>query len=378
MSELREAMAAALGTTSRDIDEALGEVRRRASRHDRRQRAITIFTAVLLSSAATVLVWSGFRQAEVPAPRTSVSLEVATEVSLDGSPVSLAAGDEGVWAAVESLSGEGGAVVRIDPRTNAVAQTIAIDRAPGWLAVGEGSVWVATEGSIQRLDPDSGEIVAEVLGVAGFVAVTPGAVWALATGQELARIDPDTNEVVATVPLDLPPDGYVTGPPVGTENALWVVASLGSDAPDGTPNGVLIRVDPTSDLSVATAAIPAAPSMFAADDEFVWVATWETEVTHLTQIAASSAEPLRQIELEGGWIPFAVGMDTLWLMGGAAPQITLMGLDTTTLERTETVVVGRMPAFEGSGVLDPVSRTLWVAQEHGSLTRVNVAAPARG
>jgi DNA-binding beta-propeller fold protein YncE len=98
-------------------------------------------------------------------------------------------------------SGPGGDVVlRIDPRTNRVVDRFPVDP-PSGLAFGHGSVWAtsAGHGTLSRIDPQTGEVVAKIEVGRRAVDVAAdegsGAVWVaglyLPGQQALARRPPD-------------------------------------------------------------------------------------------------------------------------------------------------------------------------------------------
>lgn len=277
-------------------------------------------------------------------------------------------GDGSIWVSVESPN----VVARIDPATNEVMSTIPVDEVPGQLAIEAGSLWIGLAGSVQRVDPETGQVIAEIAGPGTFLTATPGAVWALDSANSIARIDPTTNQVVATVTLGLPADGYIISPPVGTPDAVWVMAFLGGEEAAGGGNGVLFRIDPTTNSVVARIDLEMAAA-FAVGDGAVWVVrAYSADGTSLTRIDAATDQAAAQIDVEGQWTPFAVGAGRLWLMGGMQPEILVAGLNLSTLELEDPVVVGEIPAFEGSRIFDPEANALWISQEENSVTKVEL------
>jgi streptogramin lyase len=267
---------------------------------------------------------------------------------------------------VESRSGGQNLVARIDPATNDVTREIPVDGLPAQLVAEDGSLWVGLGGSVQRLDPETGHMVAEIVGPGTFLTRTPGAVWALDSADSITRIDPTTNQVVATVKLDLPPNGSIASPPVGTNDAVWVIA--------GGVKGELFRIDPDTNSVVATIDVDM-PGLFAVGEDSVWVVTRLTaDSTHLTRIDTATNQAASPVIVEGQWAPFAVGAGRLWLMGGMQPEIRVAGFNLSTLELDQSIVVGELPAFEGSGILDPQTDTLWVSQYEGYVTRIDLTS----
>jgi DNA-binding beta-propeller fold protein YncE len=136
----------------------------------------------------------------------------------------IAAGEEGVWF----LSWEDRSVMRLDPRTNRVAEKIPLGiHSLSGIAVGAGSVWVTAqdEGLLWRIEPGTGPSHTIDVGAgATYVAFGDGAVW---TGNYLdgvvSRIAPRTNRVTARVG-------------VGTAQALAAGAGSAWAGVAGTPS----------------------------------------------------------------------------------------------------------------------------------------------
>jgi DNA-binding SARP family transcriptional activator/sugar lactone lactonase YvrE len=100
---------------------------------------------------------------------------------------SVLAADGSVWASVTDNRGENAAVLRYDPRTLAPVQTIPVAPPTSFhpntltLTAGAGSIWVADadRGTLVRIDPSSGEVVATIRigGAPRATAVADGRVW---------------------------------------------------------------------------------------------------------------------------------------------------------------------------------------------------------
>jgi hypothetical protein len=88
-------------------------------------------------------------------------------------------------------------LARIDPQTNAVAQTIALGSRPGDVLVSAGSLWVTSqgEGTVLRIDPGTGrtQSVVRTGGDPSGLAAADGAVWVAADESgTVKRIDAET------------------------------------------------------------------------------------------------------------------------------------------------------------------------------------------
>ena len=108
------------------------------------------------------------------------------------------AGDStGLWVS----NTHGAAVMRVDPRKNAVVASVPVTPRPKFLTVGAGGVWVLHQrtGSVSLIDPDSNEFAASVPANVptpwGDIATGAGAVWVSVDGTPLTRIDPATHAV---------------------------------------------------------------------------------------------------------------------------------------------------------------------------------------
>jgi YVTN family beta-propeller protein len=110
----------------------------------------------------------------------------------------VAVGFGSVWATIW----EDGTVQRIDPATGEVVATISVGQGPLWISIGEDSVWVSNQGSgtVSRIDPETDTSVAEIdIGgpyEGGDIAAGDGVVWAATGNGPLTVIDQATNEVI--------------------------------------------------------------------------------------------------------------------------------------------------------------------------------------
>src|SRR5262245_19166812 len=92
------------------------------------------------------------------------------------------------------------------PIEKAAVATINIKGYPDWLEIGFGSLWVSNlgTGAVQRIDPETNKILAEVKVAKPCAAMIAGygSLW-VASRQDKAivRIDPKTNTVTASVPV---------------------------------------------------------------------------------------------------------------------------------------------------------------------------------
>ena len=115
--------------------------------------------------------------------------EIVETIDVGPKPVRLAAADGAVW----TLNQGDGSVTRVDTATNKAVATISIgkDVAAGEIAAGEGSVWISAPGvPLVRIDPRTNKVAQRFSGEGGgAVLVAHGSLW-LAAGSQTLRLDP--------------------------------------------------------------------------------------------------------------------------------------------------------------------------------------------
>ena len=115
--------------------------------------------------------------------------EIVEIIDVGPDPVRLAAADGAVW----TLNRGDGSVTRVDTATNKPVVTISIgsEVAGGDIAAGEGSVWISAPGApLVRIDPRTNKVAQRFTGDGGgAVLVAHGSLW-LAAGSQTLRLDP--------------------------------------------------------------------------------------------------------------------------------------------------------------------------------------------
>jgi YVTN family beta-propeller protein len=262
----------------------------------------------------------------------------------------MAADDTSVWV----HNGDGGTLLRIDTKTNAIVATISVGAGEGGVAIGEGSVWVAnsSDQTISRIDPQTNQVIATIRLNGDVTAITasPGAIWASdSNASEVVRIDPSTNKVVATISNQLGVSGLSFGAGstwvanhsdtahgltrlnpasnqvqtqinTGGDQSLSCTAVTALDQTvwtldlilgDGS-SVVLERIDPATNKVVATISVPdTAPFQIAADDHGVWVYGPDT----LYRVDPNSNKVMGKLPITGG-AGVALGAGSVWVADG--------------------------------------------------------------
>lgn len=116
--------------------------------------------------------------------------EVVEIIKVGPMPGGLAATAGSVW----TLNRGDGSVTRVDAATNKVVATIAIgqDVSAGTIAAGEGSVWISATGvPLVRIDPRTNKVAQRFTGSGGgAVLVAHGSLWIAAGPETTWRLDP--------------------------------------------------------------------------------------------------------------------------------------------------------------------------------------------
>ena len=160
---------------------------------------------VVGGALAAVLVMRDRTQPIVVARGSVVSIDPATnrvvaDVALGGGarPGELAGGAGGLWVTNAAQQ----TVVRIDPRTHAVAQTYDLGASPADIALDAHAAWVVTglDNSLERIDVETGDVRSTPLPSvpAGSYAVATGGGKVWVAGETLLRVDPRSGRVTGT------------------------------------------------------------------------------------------------------------------------------------------------------------------------------------
>ena len=164
-------------------------------------------------------------------PPPAVEVPARERIAVGGHPGRMALGAGALWVTVYGPN----RVVRVDPDLRRVTARIPVRGGPFEIAAGAGAVWVT--GNVTRGDDVLHRIDARTRRVdtialpgrfAGPIAVSRGAVWAIAadhevTRQWLVRVDPATGAVVGTVRLGAVGRRYVEGLAAG-RRFVWLLA----------------------------------------------------------------------------------------------------------------------------------------------------------
>jgi DNA-binding SARP family transcriptional activator/DNA-binding beta-propeller fold protein YncE len=325
----------------------------------RLERAILAHDAALTPAAAHEAAGSPRARAsgrngrdDAPYPADSVvmidarSARVVGHVPVGRRPVALASGHGAVWVA----NADDGTVSRIDPTAGRVTRTIGIGAPAIDLATGPDAVWVAngSDGTVACIDPHSEAVITTIdlrgpsdLLVDPVYAVSAGygAVWVASGPRSVLRIDPTTDVTVAAIEVGHVPVDVVVGLGV-----VWVV----------TIAGRALRIEPRTNSITAEASI-GSPVAAAVGEDSLWLADVSGCVWRLDPdtVAVKSATTVGT-RLTG----VLVGADSVWVADSAAGAVRR--LDPRTGQVVGTLEVGHAPS-----ALALAEGVLWVALQEG-------------
>ena len=182
---------------------------------------------------------------------------------------------------------------------------------PEWIAGDASAVWVHTPDHVVRVDPASNTVAAQISTPSiqyGYMSSGAGAVWqADFAGESLLRIDPSTNMVVATIDLGSAPEGVAVA-----GGAVWV-----AEHEDGT----VVRIDPATNAVVATITVgppgSGGPLEMAGGATGIWVnVPNESRVVHVDTSTNSvvgfvdeSGQPI--VDGTSVWVETGGGLDRI-------------------------------------------------------------------
>ena len=278
--------------------------------------------------------------------------EVVRRIPAGRTPSALAVGDGALWL----VDADARTVLRIVPSSR-VIETLATGATPTDIAFGAGSVWVANgrplpdtqfigpvATAVARLDPTTRTERTSV-GLArkggstsnlvdNHLAVSDGALWAIAPDFSVVRADATTGAITETI-REVPAAAVATG-----IAGVWV---LGVD-------GSVVRLDERSGRIVRRASVePGSVGSIAVGRNAAWVTT--PGDGKLWRIGAGRAESVGATQLAPGVGDLAVTPTAIWVANPIAGTLTVVDPETTRVIREIDVEgIPRSLAIDGDTV----------------------------
>jgi peptide/nickel transport system substrate-binding protein len=243
-----------------------------------------------------------------------------------------------------------GAIARLDSGTGTVRAVTTVGARPVGIAVLDGETWVATAGdnALVRMRGGERERIPLAGGVDGLAAGL-GALWVVdGAGGTVRRVDPATGRVVATVRVGNGPVAVTTG-----AGRVWVLTA-------GDANLVRLTPDGRVDSHVAVGSLPTAVAVARGS---VWVA--DGSAGTVSAVDARTLAPRLTVAVGGQPRALARADGALW----AANELdgTLSRIDPAGGRVVATVPIGR-----GVDTLAGARADLWVGDPaHGAVALVH-------
>ena len=263
-------------------------------------------------------------------------------------------------------------IQRIDPNTNELVATIEVPAGPAELAVAGGSVWAANgdENKLFRIDPKRNAIVQTIQGPGYPASLTSGAghLWAVNPIDGIVtELDPSTGAVIGTVAL--PPGGPVAATFARAgESGLWLSWATGG--------GNAVHVDPRSKRATAVQIGPALlvqiNDFAPAGPETLWV--YAPSSSNPLQLAVYEVDPREPDLSQAEEAPVGTYIGTLaadakgvWATDFDGDEVVHVDRGTRRVDRR--VTVGSAPLWITVGL-----GSVWVANTNdGSVSRIDIA-----
>ena len=251
----------------------------------------------------------------------------------------------------------GNSIVALDP-SGAIAAIVPVGARPAAITSGAGALWVTNldDQSVTRVDVSSRQAVRNIsIGdTPTGIAATKTAVWVTDGSGELSKIDPRYDRRTFSRPLRASVGffGGTARPALSAFGSLWIVS----------PDGVVLRIDPSSARVVDSVAVGNASSAITSGAGSLWV-TNSADGT-VTRIDPETLV-IRTIGVGHGPASVAVNAAGAWIANDGDNALVRVDIHTNAV--TDTVPVG-----DGPAAVLATQTALWVANSRdGTLMRLD-------
>ena len=277
--------------------------------------------------------------------------EVSEPVEIGTPPLRIAAGGDSVWVTSE----RDGTLTRLDPDTGEVLRVRELGVGVSGIAIGGKWNWAADSrgGELLRLDPRSGEVLkpVDVLGDPGPIALGGGRVWlADRSGGGITAVNAEAGEVHRR---GLPPQAPTLRLAWGAQG-LWVaIADAGS----------VRRVDPVTLRAGEPIRVGGGAAGVTVAGGFVWVAS--SRAGKVTKVDPTLRAAVGTVEVGGHPGGIDAGTSAIWVADTKAGTVSRIDLESGELDG-EPIEVGPKPGAVAVG-----GDAVWVANNgDGTVTRI--------
>ena len=254
-------------------------------------------------------------------------------------------------------------LAEIDPKTNRVVATIPVGTRPSSIVAGDGALWVANldDETVSRVDPVARRVDRHIPTGTAPTGLGFGhdSVWAIGGDGVVLRIDPAFNEVVdrvRTVDIGSVLGGIrMAGAVAVTTDAVWAISGGNLSTPR------LFRIDPAAARATPRVVTGMVPTALAVGFGDVWVTdAFESTVSRIDATDVVTALPVGR-----GASAVAVGAGAVWVANSF--DDTVVRLDPRTGAVETTISVGRYPSAVAVG-----GGAVWVTnRDDGTVSRID-------
>ncbi|MGH2764697.1 MAG: hypothetical protein ACRDKA_02110 [Actinomycetota bacterium] len=342
--------------------------------------------ALVMAAAGIVIAARAFLDREEgvatqPIPRA----ELVGTVPFEGAR-GVVQGAGSLWVAAW-LEGSGPSLIRMDPRSGEVIAEIPLEALTSWEINGQGvavtpeAVWVVgghRAAVLQRIDTASNRLVETIdlgPGHAADVAADDTAVWVTVlrgddfASPEVLRVDPATGEVVATIAL-----AEEWARDVLISNGYVFVHQQDVRGSGGFRESSLVRIDPGTNQVIDE--LPG--GRWAIEALVMWESDiWTTQGYGIRHIDPTTNSYVGQpVGVERGAPLFASGAGGLWFSG---PGQDRGSVEVSRFSPSTGEVDVAVPLPRDANPVDMVvsDDDIWVVDYRGSLTQIDLRFPGR-
>jgi streptogramin lyase/predicted Ser/Thr protein kinase len=276
--------------------------------------------------------------------------DVSDPIAIGTPPLRLDAGPKAVWVTSE----KDGTLTRLDPESGEVVASRNLGKGISGVAVGSKWVWITDpeRGVLRRLEPRSGrEKEIPLPGEPGPIALGGNRVWlADLTGKGVSA---GNAEGASLYRGGLPPQAPGLRLAWG-DGGLWVAIA---DA------GVIRRLDPDTLVAGETIRVGRGPAGLTIAGGFVWVAN--SREGAVAKVDPSLREVVEKIEIDGHPGGIDAGTSTVWVADRENDAVSRIDLESGAVEG-DPIEVGPEPGAVAVG-----GDAVWVANNgDGTVTRI--------
>jgi glutamine cyclotransferase len=309
--------------------------------------AFPVFAGILATCSGDVI--GEFPSPPSPAITASPTPELAegvlAEISVNGSPCSLAEAGGHIWI----TAFDGNELNEVDPATNEVIRTYRMPGGPCGIVERDGTLWIETQHTLVTFDPERGEVMDRIRVQGGVFGVTstPSGLWGMApAATQVVQLDPRSGRVVARVDIEGPLGGLAVD-----GDQIWTVSGRSE----------LVRIDPRSHSIAERIKLESfEPEGLAIGGHFLWVSS--SFEGNVLRVDLRTRKVRDRLPVDGSLFGGVVIGDSYWV----SSNNTIYQLDSVSGEvvgQHDLIGFGPIPAAGNLWTVDFLSDTVYRLDE---------------